>query len=317
MSGITRCEVLPLPGERLSFRIDGREVTAWNFAADLKRPFLFPINGPTSGESLTRLGHPGAPNHDHHDSAWFAHNKVLGVDFWSNTSPATIRQLQWLAIEDNDQFARAAVRLGWFDGHDAQPLIEQDLIIDVRPTPEGDGHTIELTSQFTPRSDELELQQTNFGFFAVRVARSLSAVFGEGRLTSSTGATGERNLFDKTADWMDYSGPMPKTLANGTRVAVTEGITLFDHAANPRFPATWHVRDDGWMGPSVCHAAPLIVRKAQPLILRYLLHVHSGPADLERSAVLQKEWQTRPLLTVRKSTRPHHQFEIASSTGGA
>ena len=46
---------------------------------------------------LTRMGHPGAPDHDHHQSIWFAHHKVMGIDFWGNASGAVIRQLQWLA----------------------------------------------------------------------------------------------------------------------------------------------------------------------------------------------------------------------------
>lgn len=312
MPGIVRCEVLPLPDDRFSFRIDGTEVTAWNFGSTLKRPFLYPVNGPGSGESLTRMGHPGAPNHDHHDSVWFAHHKVLGIDFWGNTSPASIRQLQWLALEDGNEYARAAVRLGWFDGHNPKPLLQQDLVIELRPLADGE-YTIELSSQFMPQAEELEFQQTNFGFFAVRVARSLSAVFGEGRLTSSTGDSGEKNLFDKTAEWMDYSGPMPQRLADGARTSAVEGITLFDHPFNPRHPASWHVRDDGWMGPSVCHAGPLQVRQADPLRLPYLLHIHSGPADRERAAVIQRDWHARPLLEVRKSTRPHHQFEIVAS----
>jgi len=312
MPGITRCEVLPFADDRFRFQIDGRELTAWNFSPAHKRPFLFPLNGPVSGESLTRMGHPGAPNHDHHDSVWFAHNKVLGIDFWGNTSPASIRQLQWLALEDADEYARAAVRLGWFDGHDPQPLLEQDLIIELRPA--ANGYTLEFTSRFTPRAEELEFQQTNFGFFAVRVARSLSAVFGEGRLTGSSGATGEKNLFDQPAEWMDDSGPMPRRREDGSREAVIEGVTLFDHPDNPRFPSTWHVRDDGWMGPSVCHAGPLAVRRDRPLVLRYLLHAHSGGADKARADETQREWRARPLLTVRKSTRPHHQFEIVEAT---
>jgi hypothetical protein len=309
MPGITRCEVLPLPDDRLSFRIEGREVTAWHFSDRLKRPFLYPVNGPASGASLTRMGHPGAPNHDHHDSVWFAHNRVLGIDFWGNTSPASIRQLQWLAMDDADEFARAAVRLGWFDGHDARPLVEQDVIIEVRPL-EGGDYTIELTSRLTPRAEELEFQKTNFGFFAVRVARSLSAVFGEGRLMSSTGTVGEKNLFDQPAEWMDYSGPMPRRLGDGWREAINEGITLLDHPSNPRFPSTWHVRDDGWMGPSVCHADGLIVKKADPLQLRYLLLAHAAEWSAERVKTIQQEWRGRPAMMVRKSTRPHHQFEF-------
>ena len=37
-----------------------------------------------SGATLTRIGHPGAENHDHHRSVWFAHHKVNGLDFWSS-----------------------------------------------------------------------------------------------------------------------------------------------------------------------------------------------------------------------------------------
>ncbi|QDT53838.1 hypothetical protein Pan44_18620 [Caulifigura coniformis] len=312
MPGITRCEVLPLPDDRFSFRIEGREVAAWNFSDRWKRPFLFPVNGPVSGESLTRMGHPGAPDHDHHDSAWFAHNKVLGINFWANNSPAFIRQLQWVALEDHDDYARAAVKLGWFDGHDPQLLLEHDLVIEIHPLTDGE-YTIELTSRFTPRAEELEFQKTNFGFFAVRVARSISAAFGEGKLTSSTGATGEKNLFDQPAEWMDYSGPMPRRLADGWREAIPEGITLFDHPQNPRTPSTWHVRNDGWMSPSVCHAGSLIVRKAEPLRLRYLLHAHAGQWNAERANALLKQWQSRPALTTKKSTRPHHHFDIVTS----
>ena len=58
--------------------------------------------GPASGESLTRMGHPGAPDHDHHRSIWFAHEKVSGVNFWTDLTTAKIRQKQWLAYEDGD-----------------------------------------------------------------------------------------------------------------------------------------------------------------------------------------------------------------------
>jgi hypothetical protein len=309
MPGIVRCEVLPLPDERFSFRIDGRELAAWNFAPAHKRPFLFPVNGPVSGESLTRMGHPGAPNHDHHDSVWFAHHKVLGIDFWGDTSAATIRQVQWLAIEESDEFCAAAVRLGWFDGHDARPLIEQDLILELRPLSGGE-YTIELSSLFQPAAAELELQQTNFGIVAVRVARSLSRVFGAGLLTSSTGVSGEKQLFDQPAEWMCYSGPMPQRLADGSRIEVTEGITLFSHPSNVGHPPTWHVRDDGWMGPSLTHAESLVLKKNEPLSLSYLLHAHAGGADAKRAAGVLEAWAARPQRKVRKSTRPHHQFEI-------
>ncbi len=86
-----RCQVLPEPDHAFSFRIDGREVTRWNEGRSYPRPFFFPVIGP-SGFSLTRMGHPGAPDHDHHQSIWFAHNTVMGFNFWANDTGATIRQ---------------------------------------------------------------------------------------------------------------------------------------------------------------------------------------------------------------------------------
>src|SRR3972149_5497779 len=90
-----RYEVLPLADHQVSLRVDGIERLRWHSGSNYPRPFFFPLVGP-SGQPLTRMGHPGAPNHDHHQSIWFAHNKVLGIDFWSDNTAARIRQKQWL-----------------------------------------------------------------------------------------------------------------------------------------------------------------------------------------------------------------------------
>ena len=64
---IDRCELLPLAEHQVSMRIDGVEKTRWHFGSEYPRPFFYPLNGP-SGVSLTRMGHPGAHNHEHHRS---------------------------------------------------------------------------------------------------------------------------------------------------------------------------------------------------------------------------------------------------------
>src|SRR5215212_7454182 len=104
------CEVVPLPDHQASFRIDGTERLRWHFGPNYPRPFFYPLVGP-SGKSLTRIGHPGAPNHDHHRSIWFSHAQVLGIDFWSEGKPARIRQKQWLYYGDADNEALMAVQL--------------------------------------------------------------------------------------------------------------------------------------------------------------------------------------------------------------
>jgi len=295
-----RCRVEPLPDNQASFRIDGKERLRWHFDPKYPRPFFYPLVGP-SGAALTRMGHPGAPDHDHHRSIWFAHAKVLGIDFWSDQTAARIRQKAWLCYQDGDDEAALAVKLGWYDGHDPKELLEQELIAAVRP--EENGETlVELQASFRPTAESLEFGKTNLGFLAVRVAKSISGHFGGGKLTSSDGKTGEAAIFAKQAEWMDYSGPVP-----GGSI---EGITYFDHVSNPGHPAAWHVREDGWMGASVCLNGPVVTTRKQPLVLRYLLHAHGETHDAERARKLAHEFGRLRPYEVAKATMRHTQFQI-------
>lgn len=299
-SRIPRCQVVPLADHQVSFQVEGNERLRWHFGPSYPRPFFFPLVGP-SGSSLTRMGHPGAPDHDHHRSIWFAHAKVLGIDFWSDRTPARVRQKQWLHYHDSDDEAIMAVLLGWYDGHDPKELLEQELVAGLRPGPEGETF-LELQATFRPRAESLEFGKTNFGFLAVRVAKSLSVHFGGGDITSSENAKGESAIFGKPARWMDYSGPVPR--------GGTEGITYFDHPSNPGHPAHWHVREDGWMGASVCLQGPVATTLKQPLVLRYLLHAHRGPVTPERAERAAKEFGASPPWKVTRATVKHQNFVI-------
>ena len=148
---------------------------------------------------------------------------------------------------------------------------------------------VELQSTFTPAAESLEFGQTNFGFLAVRVAKSISEHFGGGELRDSEGRSGEKAIFGNPARWVDYSGPVRSGLSSSRGAqalrdpAAIEGITYFDHAANPGHPARWHVRDDGWMGASFNRTASFVIRRDKPLTLRYLLHAHRETVDPNRA----------------------------------
>lgn len=290
-----RCQTVPLPGDQVAFAIDGRERLRWHAGKDAPRPFFFPLIG-AGGLPLTRMGHPGAPNHDHHRSIWFAHHKVLGIDFWSDDTEAVIRQQRWIAYQDGDAEASMAVELDWFDGHDPQPLIHQQLIAAVSPAPD-EGLFVELTTSLTSAADQLELGQTNFGLLAVRVAKSISAVFGDGVLTGADGQQTERVLFGKPSSWIDYSGSVD--------VNTTEGITYFDHPSNVSYPSKWHVRDDGWMGASICRDAAILLKRDEATTFRYLLHAHRGHVDQVAARTIADRFHARPAWVVEKSNQPH------------
>lgn len=303
-----RAELVPLPEHQVAFEIDGIETTRWHFDERSPRPFFYPFHGP-SGVSLTRMGHPGAQNHDHHRSIWFAHNKVNGLDFWSDGTGTSIRQKHWYRYRDGNDEAVMASALGWYDA-EGKELMQQDLVVANLPL-EGGEHLLEIQMTLQPGEgrDTVELDKTNFGFLAVRVAKSLSQYFGGGEISNSEGQSGEEATFGKPARWMDYSGPL--AVGQGAnRKTVTEGITYFDHPGNPRYPTAWHVRSDGWMGASFCLAEGYLITKDEPLTLRYLLYAHSGAYHTETAEKVAAAFAKRPGFEIAKSKQPHRQYEV-------
>jgi hypothetical protein len=301
-----KCQIIPLPDDQVSLQVDGKERVRWHFDPKYPRPFFFPFNGP-SGETLTRMGHPGAQNHDHHRSVWWAHAKVDGENFWADTSKARIRQKMWMAYADSDEEATMATSAGWYSS-EGKEILEQELVASVKPGPKGETF-LELQSTFTPIGQQVTLEQSNFGFLAVRMAKGIATYWGEGEITSSEGVKGEPQTFGQSAAWMDYSGAVPRS-EKGKRVTVTEGITYFDHEKNPSYPSHWHVREDGWMGASLCRHEAIVIKKENPLRVRYLLHAHNGAADPAIANRLAEIFNASPSFEVSKSKRKHRQFEV-------
>jgi len=305
---LPRCETIPLPGSQTSFRVDGEEKMRWQFDGGHTRPFFFPFKGP-SGADLTRIGHPGAQNHDHHRSVWFAHHSVNGLDFWSENGGTRIRQKHWQAYRDGEDEAVMAVQLGWFDRENRE-IMETGLVAALRPLRNGE-HLVELQLSLQPSggAGSVTLRQSHFGLVAVRVAKTMTAHFGGGQIADSQGRVGEEDIFGEQARWMDYSGPVPDGSGPGRKVII-EGITIFDHPGNPNSPAKWHVRADGWMGPSLCRDADVVVDVDQPLVLRYLLHAHSGPVDPVLAGRIEREFHQRPGFGVGRTKEPHRQYDV-------
>jgi hypothetical protein len=240
---------------------------------------------------------------------WFAHHDVAGTDFWSDATEGRVRQKQWYAYREGDDEAVMAVVTGWYDGQ-GREVLEQDVVAATIPL-DGGEHALEIQITMRPpgHGEAVELGKTNFGFLAVRVAKTVSVHFGGGRLTSSEAAEGEEAIFGQPARWMDYSGPV--TVGRGAeRTRAVEGITYFDHPDNPRYPTRWHVRSDGWMGASFCMLEGYRITAAAPLTLRYLLLAHRAGYDPAKAQAVHEAFAGRPGFEITKATRPHRQFEV-------
>jgi hypothetical protein len=267
---VPRMQVLPLPEDQASVACDGREIARYYFGKDLYRPFLYPIIGP-SGRSLTRMGHPRDPNtHSHHNSVWISHHDVNGVGFWNDakTSEGRIVHQKVIRYEDTNDEALIEVQNAWIDGAGrGKTLLEEQRAMRFRPQERGQWLLI-LDVTFSAAKQPVTLGKTNFGFTGVRMAKTIDVHDGGGMIRNSEGAVNERQVHEKPARWVDYSGPITPT--------AQEGITLLDHPQNENHPTVFHVRDDGWMGAAFNFSAPRTIEPGQPLKLRYGLWVHSG-----------------------------------------
>ena len=273
---VPRMQALPLPHHEVSFQRDGIELARFHFDPVDKRPFLYPLNG-SSGRSLTRMGHPHDPvTHSHHNSMWLAHHDVNGVSFWEDRGPAQIRCLRVEDFEDGDESASVTAVNTWSTTN--KVFMTERRRITVQTLARNEWLLI-LDVRFDANKEPVTLGKTPFGFAAVRMAKNLGVHDGNGMIRNSEGGVNEANVLWKRARWIDYSGLI---VSNNV-----EGITFFDHPANPNHPSYFHVRNDGWMGASITFDAPRVIETNKPLQLRYGFYVHSG---LHETNALESRW---------------------------
>lgn len=294
-------ELSVVPEKAVVVRRGKTLVTASWFGPAVLRPFLYPFLGPGEVE-VTRLGHPkDLVSHSHHRSIWIGHNDVGGVDFWSeNPRSGRIVQtgVELLASDRRDSSEVSfQLALSW-RGPDDRELLRETRRITVTDLP-GEELAADLEIELrTPGEDAVTLGVTNFGLLGIRVSTTLRVEEHLGGLIlNSQEAENETGCFGQHATWCDYSGPVPQTRpasegAMRTKTplpipGVVAGIACFDHPDNYNdHPASdvkgggsearWHVRDDGWMGPSLTRTEPRRIQPGQPLRARYRILAHAG-----------------------------------------
>jgi hypothetical protein len=271
---------MPQPYDQAAFVRGDGEIARYHFGAGLRRPFVFPVVGP-SGPSLTRMGHPRDPQgHSHHNSVWVAHNVVNGLSFWDDRAKGRIVHQRLDQYEDLGDVSWVTATNHWVDeGKANQVLLVERRRTAVQLLPDGEMWLYIDVQLEAPKDRPVTLGKTPFGLVGVRMAKTVGANDGGGEIRNSAGKSGEKEVFWQPAKWVDYSGPI--------REGTLEGITLMDHPSNPNHPTVFHVRSDGWMGSSLTFDGDRAIEPGKPLRVRYGLFVHAGkPA----AGALEKRW---------------------------
>jgi hypothetical protein len=223
-------------------------------------------------------------DHDepHQRAMYFAHGDINGFDFWGEASFA-----RW-SDHPVSTFGRTVFRAideirGGDDGGSLRATF--DLVTPAGTIAEetqtynfsGDDQSRIIDCEFAIRASHgpVTMGDTKEGTFAIRVVKALDSP--PGRMVSANGASGEKGIWGKRAEWVDYYG----------RVADEEvGIAVFDHPQNLRAPTYWHARAYGLLAANPFGLKPFtgdrsqngryVIPAGEALEFRYRVFIHHG-----------------------------------------
>jgi len=275
-------------GDQIDILIGGHPFTTYYFGATTAKPYLFPLRS-AQGTVVTR-GFPMAsdiPGEDHDEphqrAMYFAHGDINGYDFWgeaefprwsrhsASTFGSTVfRELNEMRGGPDSGTLRAEFDLVTSDG---QVIAAETQAYGFR----GDEHARIIDCEFTIHANHgpVKIGDTKEGTFAIRVVKALESP--PGRMVNSYGARGEKEVWGKRADWVDYYGNV-----SGEDV----GIAIFDGPKNLRHPTYWHARHYGLLAANPFGLKEFLHGRRQDgscviadrgsLTLRYRVFIHHG-----------------------------------------
>jgi methane monooxygenase PmoA-like len=237
---------------QIEVTIGGKPFTTYYVDPQVAKPYLMPLRS-AQGTIVTR-GYPTGnevPQGSWRDSSfephqrplYFAHGNIDGLDFWGEEVFAKY-------FHDHGRQAYGHMALEKIDdargGPDSGTIRAEFNLVDPSGrviggetqayTFRGDDRTRIIDCEFTLRANHgpLTMGDTKEGTFGIRVVRDLDSP--PAHMISSNGAEGEKAIWGKPADWVDYDGKV-----DGEDV----GIAVLDHPKSFRHPTTWHARGYG------------------------------------------------------------------------
>lgn len=242
-------------------------------------PVLWPLCAP-SGVALTRA-FPFAEvegerrDHPHHESCWFTHGAVNGIDFWAGDGSIVAVGTPTIDARNGE-----VTQLSEWRSAAGDVVCEDHRRYRFRS--DGDLRTIDVVVRVSASKSELRFGDTKEGTMALRLRNEfcLDGPGAAGAVQDSEGRTGKA-VWGKSARWVAYSAELD---------GVPHTVAMFDAAANHGHPTHWHARGYGLFAanPFGLHdftKAPkgtgdLVVPVGGELRLHYRIWIRRGAADV-------------------------------------
>jgi hypothetical protein len=270
---------------KVAVEIDGKPFTDFYIGPETQKPYLHPLRT-ADRKIVTRqfpmvTGVAGEPDdHPHHRGLWFTHGDVNGYDFWGNepVQKGAGKGKGKVVLERVSKLTSGkktgAITATFLWKTDAgETLLVETRTMTFYSDPQ--IRQIDFESTLSPQV-EVKFGDTKEGMFAIRLAAPLEEEKG-GKMVSAQNKQGEKNVWGKRSEWVDYSGTLD---------GATVGVAILDHPGNPRFPTYWHARAYGLFATNVfgvhdfendkSRDGSLTIRPGQPLRFRYRVIIHPG-----------------------------------------
>jgi len=275
---------------KLQVSIGGREAFIYQYAGTLDLPHYWPMRSPGGKNMLVQMTEP----YPHHRSFWFA--DTVRLNGGREVSPYNayytgreikpkvkyeapfkdrIRHVEFTKAEAKDARAVIEAKLIWeMDG--GVPLLEEKRTMTVHALGEGE-YFLDVAFVLTAVGDEVAFvsDEVHYAWPYLRLEKIWSGENG-GKITSDTGAEGEKETNLAFAKWIDYSNTVEGEAA---------GAAVFQYPdwANHR----WLTREYGCFGPrrpDGVSGKPFLLTKGGTIKQRVGVLVHKGDVKAGRVA---------------------------------
>ncbi len=271
--------------------IGGKPFTTYYFDPKVAKPYFMPLRS-AEGTIITRgfpIGNtvPPAHLHDpdlepHQRPMYFGHGNVDGIDFWGEAvfpkwsddsvfGRTVLAKIEEIKSGPDSGTLRALFHLvgprGRIIADETQGFVFH-----------GDKQTRMIDCEFTITANHgapVTMGDTKEGSFAIRVVKELYSP--PGHMVNSNGGVGEKQIWGKRANWVDYYG----------KVGAEEvGVAIFDSPKSFRHPTYWHARSYGLFAVNPFgireftnnpdNDGSWTIKQGKSLTLRYRVFIHHG-----------------------------------------